>query len=398
MKPRVFVGSSREQLDVAKAIQQNLEPGCDVAVWDQGIFPHTTANLHGLLEIVERADFGVFVMTAEDLTLFRGRETKKVRDNVLFELGLYMGRLGNRRTFLVAPRSNDQPLDLPTDLLGVLPLPYDPAHFYGLQPALGSACTSISNAIKAEGLRTSQVDILQSQRDVMAYVLNRLNPYTDIRLSRDFLANLPIRFHRIDDVLYPLDTLIHQYVPELIQNDMRVYFAYRLPEKLTVKAGAHPAYGAEFEAHYRVGTSFSRTPDRWYEGLFIGTRSNVHRSFEMQVVSKVWDARHSHDSEAMKNERVNDEASVIALPILYGEEDSRTECIGVIGLSSPRPGEATKPAFEALAHELSTLFSALFYAYGKARQRTQSFDQVVDEMRRQIAAHYAAKFDAAGGQ
>lgn len=72
-----------------------------------------------------------------------------MRDNVIFELGLFMGRLGKESCFFVVPRGHEN-LRLPSDLIGVKPATFNPDRQDGnLQSALGAACTEISKAIKA---------------------------------------------------------------------------------------------------------------------------------------------------------------------------------------------------------------------------------------------------------
>src|SRR6185369_15374111 len=98
MKPKTFIGSSVEGLSVAYAVQQNLQYQSEVTVWDQGIFHLSTSALDSLTEVLDRSDFGVFVFTPDDILNIRGEENRAVRDNVLFELGLFIGRLGKLRS------------------------------------------------------------------------------------------------------------------------------------------------------------------------------------------------------------------------------------------------------------------------------------------------------------
>lgn len=73
-------------------------------------------------------DCAVFVLTPDDLRIQDGPPARVARDNVLFELGLFMGALGRGRTFGV--KCSHCVLDLPTDLHGVtwieFPYPHEP--------------------------------------------------------------------------------------------------------------------------------------------------------------------------------------------------------------------------------------------------------------------------------
>ena len=124
MKPTLFIGSSAEGVNVAYAAQQNLQHVAEVTVWDQGVFRLSQTNLESLLAILDRSDFGIFVFSADDLVTIRGQENTAVRDNVLFELGLFVGRLKRERCFILIP-DNASDLRFPTDLLGMTPGIYE---------------------------------------------------------------------------------------------------------------------------------------------------------------------------------------------------------------------------------------------------------------------------------
>jgi len=70
----------------------------------------------------------------------RGKDNGAVRDNVLFELGLFIGRLGKDRNFIILPKGYEENLHRPTDLLGLTPALYEPnRQDENLQAALGPA-------------------------------------------------------------------------------------------------------------------------------------------------------------------------------------------------------------------------------------------------------------------
>ncbi|MFI5396044.1 MAG: TIR domain-containing protein [Candidatus Binatia bacterium] len=146
-KPRVFIASSREGLAVAERIQQNLSDFALCKIWTQGAFALSATNIESLEALPHDHEFAVIVMTPDDIVLERGEEGRAARDNVIFELGLFIGALTRRRTFMICPR--DVSMHLPTDLAGVTLATYETADFqHDRQAALGAACTTIKDAIK----------------------------------------------------------------------------------------------------------------------------------------------------------------------------------------------------------------------------------------------------------
>ncbi|MFL9828908.1 TIR domain-containing protein, partial [Rhodoplanes sp. SY1] len=124
MRPRLFIGSSGERLDVAQAIQQELDRDAEVTVWNQGVFELTKSTLESLTSEIANTDFCIFVFEADDIVRIRGASSPVVRDNVIFELGLAIGSLGRSRCFIIKPR-NYVDLHLPSDLSGITVADYD---------------------------------------------------------------------------------------------------------------------------------------------------------------------------------------------------------------------------------------------------------------------------------
>lgn len=148
MKPVLFIGSSSESLDVAYAAQENLEDCAQAIVWKQGLFELSRNFLDSLLDTLDETDFGLFVFAPDDLTKIRGHAMATARDNVVFELGLFIGRLGRERSFILMPK-DIMDLHLPSDLLGINTATFDrPENPRLLVATLGAACNKVRRAIQ----------------------------------------------------------------------------------------------------------------------------------------------------------------------------------------------------------------------------------------------------------
>lgn len=147
-QPRLFVGSSTEGLNIAYAVQENLEFDAETTVWKQGVFKPTRQTLADLVAVMQSTDFAAFIFNADDLLTLRGKNYQATRDNVIFELGLFIGHLGADRCFFIQPRGLDQ-LHLPSDLLGLTALSFKPDRSDGnLVAALGTACNQIRRSMR----------------------------------------------------------------------------------------------------------------------------------------------------------------------------------------------------------------------------------------------------------
>jgi CRP/FNR family transcriptional regulator, cyclic AMP receptor protein len=150
-KPILFIGSSSEQLPFAEAFARRVPPDlAAVTVWNKGVFGASRFPIEDLEAQIRAADFALLVAGGDDEVRSRGTVSSAPRDNVIFELGLFMGALSRERTFILTPRG--MAIKLPTDLLGITHLRFDPAaadHSAGVQGAVAE----LAEIVRRDGPR-----------------------------------------------------------------------------------------------------------------------------------------------------------------------------------------------------------------------------------------------------
>jgi len=152
--PKVFIASSSEGLDVTKTVRglllDELTDRAEVKPWTLA-FELSATYIESLEKAAREMDFAVVVLTPDDTITSREAEKLAPRDNILFELGLFIGSLGRERCFLVHEKRPD--LKLPTDLLGVKAATFDRPANGDLRTALDPQCFRISERIAKLGTR-----------------------------------------------------------------------------------------------------------------------------------------------------------------------------------------------------------------------------------------------------
>jgi hypothetical protein len=176
--PRIFLGSSGKQTKLLQAITRGLADVADVEPWTTTFNPGRS-TLDRLVELSREVDFAAFVFAQDDWTTTDASQSglASPRDNVVFEAGLFGGALGIRRTFIL--HANDS--KLPSDLLGLTAIRYDPA----TGPAeIRAINQKLRKAIETEG-RRSAIEGLWWQLSLTLLSEDEPSAVSLLRISRD---------------------------------------------------------------------------------------------------------------------------------------------------------------------------------------------------------------------
>jgi predicted nucleotide-binding protein len=149
-KIRIFIVCSKEALRIARAVQNAFASDTFITfVWTEGVFRGTNYPLEILEAQVDDSDFAVAIAHADDSAVDRGKTWPSSRDNIIFELGLFIGRLGRSRAILMEPRAERG--GLPSDFAGVTTITYRFVDGGDVAAHLSPACNQLREHINALG-------------------------------------------------------------------------------------------------------------------------------------------------------------------------------------------------------------------------------------------------------
>lgn len=116
---KVFIASSSESLNYARALKHGLVERCrlNIVLWNEAPFELGSTIIESLEKLKSQFDFAIFLFHPDDEINFRSAQMKSVRDNVIFEFGIFTGVLGIKKCFAVIP--DNIKIKQPSDILGV---------------------------------------------------------------------------------------------------------------------------------------------------------------------------------------------------------------------------------------------------------------------------------------
>jgi hypothetical protein len=192
MKPQIVIFSSSAALPIAEGLHAQLSPefGCDL--WKGDFFgENKTTPLWTFFKKLFHYDFVVLVLSDDNMIRATdGQETGLwvPKDNVVFELGACMARLGPQKTIMVTP--NLPAIHLPSYFDDVEPLIY---HYTNVRPqtkehavaATKNAADSIRTLLGSPGADTFHAE-LPAYGLAYAYQFNFLQPILNSNKAQVF--------------------------------------------------------------------------------------------------------------------------------------------------------------------------------------------------------------------
>jgi len=220
-KPKLFIGSSNEGLSIANAIHSNLEHDSEITIWNQDVFKLSIPIISNLVKSLKKFDFAIFVFTPDDISNIRGDVNNAVRDNIIFETGLFAGYLGIENVYLVRPRG--EKMHLPSDMLGIVIGEYD-------------SNRSDKNLIAATGPFCNQVRILITQEKVIKNSQGEIDYKKDLQIIVSYLNDknwTQIRLRKIIENINPKYN--EEYILRLIEEFPTVIRRAKINKEFGIK-------------------------------------------------------------------------------------------------------------------------------------------------------------------
>ena len=150
MKPKAVIFSSSDEYSIAEGVYQNLQQHHDVVLWRQFFGENSTTPLWTFFKNLFQYDYAILILSPDSIVWDQVTGNVKgyiPKDNVIFELGATMARLGPQKTILVSPDKPD--LNDPSKTVQL------PSYFDDVKP-LHFTYTRLDNYTPEDKLKATQ--------------------------------------------------------------------------------------------------------------------------------------------------------------------------------------------------------------------------------------------------
>jgi len=170
----VFIGSSKEGEPIAKKVRESLQDylkhRASFTVWSDNFFALNVSAFENICKKSAFYDFAVLIGTKDDASTVRSDRYMTMRDNVLFEYGVFSGAIGRSKTFILIEKG----AKVPSDLDGIT-LPF----FENDVDDLKKKCINIAQRMEQES-KISRISLMPSTASAISYYQNFLKPVSNI--------------------------------------------------------------------------------------------------------------------------------------------------------------------------------------------------------------------------
>jgi len=133
---RILIISPPESLEIAEATEKHLANSfISCKIWTKGVFRASPYAIESLEQQLDETDFAIIITTPDDTAA----DNTNAHDDIIFELGFAVGRLGQHRTFLLDFNKTGD-MRLP-DASGLITIPCRAAQGQNLTARLKKVCT-----------------------------------------------------------------------------------------------------------------------------------------------------------------------------------------------------------------------------------------------------------------
>lgn len=229
MKPRIFIGSSGEGLKVAEYVKHKLQKAeFEVFLWTDDIFKANSSVLETLLKEASLFDFGIMVATKDDFTIKKDKEFDTARDNVVFEFGLFLGRLGTNRSFVIQEKGTE----LPSDLYGITVPRFEMSDNLNSNYELNTEIDKIVKTIN-EKIHLGELGLLPSTVLAIGYFENFVSLICE---SLNMLTELEVRDKKYKK--FQFNIVIPKDLDADIKKRAKIYFKNKSLEEIEIPSSS----------------------------------------------------------------------------------------------------------------------------------------------------------------